>query len=362
MSRLFARQRWNGVMWMRDLAVGLTTPSPLAAGVAIGLTLAACAWAVLLITAARVAAQGRTYLASSAEDYDAVASADLLAFQHRTPVPEVLVVLGGSTARASLLEEDLRGLNDATARRAVLKLCTSRQSLWETLALAEQLDGPLRGHAIVGVGPSLFAMGDEMLTSWARQPRLGVRSDSLDRAQASRGLPLRSRTGVYALDNAPFLLARRRRLVEALFGIPGPPFVDSVYQRAPAQVSDREWNERARRVAARYPEVERHWEANARVLERVIDELEGAGLRVILVETPVNPRFAARPDAQGVTSRHRARLSALARGRRVSYVVLNEAARLGETDFVDWAHIRTRDAARRCAEALRPFLQPVPAS
>jgi hypothetical protein len=348
---------------MTRFLAGLRQPSPLAAGVAVGLTLVAVAIAIGEITADAIARAGRTRLAIHSEDYDAVATSSVLAFARAPRPSSVLVVLGGSTTRASLLEEDLgRVVEESTGTGVVLKLCTSRQSLWDSIVLAEQLPAGLRGYAIVGVGPSLFSMGDDTLTSLGEQPRLGVRSEAFDRAQEARGAKVGPRTGIYAIDNAPFLLARRARLAAAAIGMRATPYVDSVYQAERSAVGARGWKTRAERVAERYPSVEQNWAANAALLERLIDLLQRVGLKVVLVETPVNPRFTRERDADGVGVAHIRRMRAFADRRRLPYVVLNDAARLEESDFFDWAHIRTRDGARRCAEAVRPYLWPAEVS
>jgi hypothetical protein len=348
---------------MTDFLAGLLRPSPLAAGVAVALTLLAMLAAVGTITADALARASRTRLAIHSEDYDAVATSSVLAFARAPRPSSVLVVLGGSTTRASLLEEDLRRVvEQSVGAGVVLKLCTSRQSLWDSIILAEQLPPGLSGYAVVGVGPSLFSMGDDTLTALGEQPRLGVRSESFDRARAARGGRVGPRTGIYAIDNAPFLLARRAALVKTVVGRAPTPYVDSVYQAESSVVGARGWKTRAERVAERYPLVERNWAANAALLERLIDTLERAGLNVVLVETPVNPRFVEERDGDGIGVMHIGRMRRLADRRRLPYVVLNEAAALDESDFFDWAHLRTRAAARRCVEALRPYLWPTKVS
>lgn len=345
---------------MTQFLAGLLRPSPLAAGLAVALNLVAILIVVGGLTPDAIARESRTRLAMHSRDYDAIATSSILAFA-RAPQTPVLLVLGGSTTRASLLEDDLRRLlEESVGTGRVLKLCTSRQSLWDSIMLAEQLPSRLRGYAIVGVGPSLFSMGDDTLTALGEQPRLGVRSVSFDLARAAGGARVGRRTGIYAIDNASFLLARRVPLAAAALGRSAAPYLDSPYQPDSATIDERESIGRAERVAERYASVERSWSANAVLLGQLVSVLQQTGLNVVLVETPVNPQFTREWDTDGVRAAHVARMRAFAALRQLPYVVLNEAAALEESDFFDWAHIRTRDGARRCVEALRPYLRRSP--
>ncbi len=241
--------------WRRsltELVNGAVTPSPLAALVALSIVVGSGLVAVLAITPTSLARADRTRIAASAEDYDAVATSAVFAFARRPQTGPVLVVLGGSTTRASLIEDDLRRefADVVESGSAVLKLCTSRQSLWESLLLAEALPRPLVGTVVVGVGPSLFSRGEDSLAELAVSPRLGVRSRMLDEELAGRGFTVRPRTGVYAVDNAAFLLARRRTVLNAGLDSPAPTYLDSAYLAAPDGVGEREWAARGTRVAS----------------------------------------------------------------------------------------------------------------
>ena len=147
-------------------------------------------------------------------------------------------------------------------------------------------------------------------------------------------------------------------MLNAGLGSPAPAYLDSAYLAEPDDVGQREWAARGTRVASRYPYVKANWAFNARVLDKLIASLRRTGLRVVLVETPVNPRFVTQYDVAGVGKWHQDRMRDFASRRGVPYVVLNDVAGLASSDFFDWAHLRNRDAARRCARALRVMLAP----
>ncbi|BCS31972.1 hypothetical protein TBR22_A11760 [Luteitalea sp. TBR-22] len=337
----------------RALLGGLTQVTPLGAFVCVTVVLLGVVAFLTLATPRVLGRLGRTGLAAHSGDYDAIVTADLHAYLAAPGSELTLVLFGGSTMRASFLEADVvHALHQQGRSARLLKLCTSTQSLWETLALAEHLPARMRGVAAVGVGPSLFSKGPELFGELAAVPRLGLRSAVLDQALESRGHRVGPRTGVYAIDNAAFLVARRQALASRLLGLSPVPYVDSRYTGETKPLTPAAWRKIGARVARRYDVMDANWAGNAVVLTRIVRTLEARGLRVLLVETPVNPRFEDEFATTATAARHRGRVEALAGDLGVPYLHLVSAARLEPDDFHDWAHLRARHAARRCADEL----------
>lgn len=333
---------------------GLLRPSPLAIGLAILLNVVTFAVLTVVLTPGFLATHNAGILADGPTDYDAFVTAHTLALQRSETSEPLLVLLGGSTVRASLLESDItEGLrNGGHGDVRLVKLCTSRQSLWETLALAEYLPSGARGVVVIGTGPTLFSLDEQELKDLASHPRLGLRSATLDEEFHRRGLPVGARSGIYFFDNAAYLLPRLHVLLGSWARGRPTRYVDSRYVgMAPARPAV--WQSVARRVDARMERIDANQEASQRVLVRVLATIrERTDLRVILVESPVNPRFLTEFGRHGLVARHRQRMREFAREQGVDYLVLGEAVQLPPGDFFDWAHLRDRDAIRRCADAV----------
>lgn len=333
---------------------GLVQPSPLAIGLALSINIVGFAALALLLTPGFLATRPAGLLAEHATDYDAFVTSRVIALGRRTGDEPLFVMLGGSTTRAALLESDIAdGLRaEGLAELRVVKLCTSRQSLWETLALAENLPAGSRGVVLIGIGPALFATGADDLADLARHPRLGIRSTTLDAEFRRRSLPVGPRSGIYPVDNAPYVLARLDTLLKSLLQDSARQEVDSRYVgMAPAPADQRiAIGERVDRRLAEFP-VNRS--SNLAVLDRIVETIRSrTDLHIVLVEAPLNPEFVQAHRRSELVAEHRAQMSAFARARDIEYVLLNESAALLPADFHDWGHLADRSALRRSADAV----------
>jgi hypothetical protein len=333
---------------------GLVSPSPVAVGIAVLLNALIFSALVLGLTPRFLASKPTGFLAENATDYDAFVTSQILALQAHPIVEPMVIVLGASTTRAALLYKDLsegldsRGFHDVR----VVKLCTSRQSLWETLALVENLPAGARGVVVLGVGPSLFSMGSDDLTELAHHPRLGIRSKYLDSEFQAHAIPVRNRSANYFFDNAAFLLARLDVLPRTYLRSKRTAYVDSRYVGKGAATTAA-WELKGKRVDSRLAHLRENWLQNLGVLERIINLVRSrTNLKVVLVESPLNPRFVAQFDREALVAWHRQGLARFARTQGIPYVVLDQAAGLSADDFFDWAHLSDPAAIKRSADAV----------
>jgi hypothetical protein len=352
----------------RAFVEGLTRPSPVAIGLALAFNLLIFAALAIVLTPEFIAARPAGLLAEHPADYDAFVTSRVIAVGLQPVEQPVLLILGGSTIRSALLESDLaEGLRDGDLHGIrVIKLCTSRQTLWESLALAEHLPAGARGVVLVGVSPTLLAMGEEELSELARHPRLGIRSQLLDAELHRRGLPVGPRSGIHLLDNAAFLLPRLGNLLRhARTGSPQEE-LDSRYvgtRPAPAAVASAV----AERVNRRFDDLPANRPSNVVLLDQIVGTIRArTQLQIVLVESPLNPEFVQVNRRQDVVAEHRTQMAEFARARGLTYVLLDDAAALSPADFHDWAHLADRAALRRSADAvlrsIRAYLAPDPGS
>ncbi len=333
---------------------GLVRPSPVAIGIAVVLNALIFSALLVGLTPRFLASKPMGFLAENATDYDAIVTSQIIALQVHPVADPMVIVLGASTTRAALLYKDLsdglesRGFRDVR----VVKLCTSRQSLWETLALVENLPAGVRGVAVLGVGPSLFSMGSDDLKDLAHHPRLGIRSTLLDGELRAHAIPVRDRTDNYFIDNAAFLLARLNVLPRNYLRPGRTAYVDSRYVGKGAATAAA-WELKGTRVDSRLDHLGENWLQNLQVLERIIELIRSrTSLKIVLVESPINPRFVAQFNREDLIAWHRQGLARFARRQGIPYVVLNQAAVLAPGDFFDWAHLSDPAAIKRSADAV----------
>ncbi len=71
------------------------------------------------------------------------------------------------------------------------------------------------------------------------------------------------------------------------------------------------------------------------------------GLQIVLVDTPINPKVFEAAAAQATLARYNDRMVAFANAQGVRFINLYQEVSYGPRDFVDYAHLRRRDAMAR---------------
>ncbi|MBT6146790.1 MAG: hypothetical protein HOH74_15230 [Gemmatimonadetes bacterium] len=298
---------------------------------------------------------GDALFASSARDYDLFASTRVLGLSETNQSGRRLLVLGGSTTRAAFLKRHLRqslesaGFGDVE----VVKLCTGRQKLWDTLAFVESVPKESTGVILVGVSPGLFAASNEDLRTSMSSSRLAFRSTIVSQLAVARGIsPIQRRTGIYALDNARFLWGRVKIMYNNLRSGQVPRIVDSWYVgRKP--VGRRQYEIRAKAIESRMSRYQQNYLSNIAVLSTIAERVRShTQMELVFVDVPINPDFLAEYRLQQLMLEHETRIREFSLEHGIPYIVLREQISLAGDHFYDWAHLRNRHKVRRASQVI----------
>lgn len=302
-----------------------------------------------------------SYLAASdSDDYlFLTARARRLGESHPPTAPGV-VVLGSSSHRLSLSsEEDMANSFEAAAgfRPRVTWLMAADASILEQVALAEHASRGFEGVILFGVNPLRLALTEKQLEEVFEMSRLGFTSELFDEAAEFAKLKVPLRTGVYAWDHRRFLLARVGRFLPNLLtgGHELPNHPGTVRHR-----QNKKERKRFLNVMRIYCQ---RYKANARrnleSVERLLDHVSSERRRVVLFEAPVDPGAFRDGFIKRTYAWHHERMSRFARRQGVLYVNVNERAKLEESDFFDWVHIRLDGARERYTRVIVEAVTPV---
>jgi hypothetical protein len=339
---------------LRQFFVGLTQPSALSAVIACTIVVTVTLAYLLVLDAGFMIRHGDRLFAAHSRDYDTFVTSRALRLQRDPPRDSWVMLLGASTTRAALLEQDLSPALDRALGQPVefMKLCTSGQLLWESAALLDLVPADTTPVVVLGISPGLFNKRRDGIGDLARHPRMGIRLASLDVETSLAGFEPPPLTGWYSVDNAGFLLARAGTLARNLLTGHHPRYVDNWYAGRPP-IDAAEWSRQRSNLANAYSRYEDNWTVHQNVLQRGLDRLrDRSGARVLLVEAPVNPRMTVDAGMQEVAERHSQRMSEFAARNGIVYLDLNRAVGYQPGDFNDWGHLSNRDAMIRSANAV----------
>jgi hypothetical protein len=338
--------RWAG------LRSGLVEPSYTALLVA-AVVASACFAALLGFARPDRLIPVHAYLAENERDDRPFVTADVMnAVQNGGMAPHV-AILGASGTREAVSRPDAAALiiEAAGVPVDVLHLTTGGQTTWEVLALVDALWPVLDGVLVVGVGPTLFSAEPAEVRDLVRTPRFGFASPAID-AEASRlGFDVPLRTGVYLWDQRSYFLSRMRIARSRV--LRGPVQADPHRFDELPPPSDELWERIEDRFPQRIASYERNVAYHAELLGGLIRRMsERPGVRVLLVEAPINPASLESPLVRRWYGTHIERMSAWSRAWGVPYERLDEEAGLTAADFHDITHIASPAARSRYTRVL----------
>lgn len=339
---------------------GVAEPSVLAASVAVATVMALFLAYCVVFGAWFSASPLYRYLMT--DDLDTYTNVTHKVLARQGDAGPAIVVLGTSvTVRCLAGEVALsEAVHRLTGRRlGTDDLATDAQTSWEMLALVDRLPPRDGGVLVIGLSPGVFEFGSgegqwQSLQALIDAPKLGFVSAALDEAARGAGARVPHRTGIHALDNAGFILSRRRELLTNLirggkaYGEPLNAYWYANVNRPEFwQTEIADLPKRAALYAANAP-------LNLAVLERVVARARAVGARgVVVLESPLNPGWNAVPAAQGFFARYRSDLAALAARTGAVLVRATDEAGLIQSDFVDYeGHLGNAAARDRCMGAL----------
>lgn len=247
-----------------------------------------------------------------------------------------------------------------TGRRLrVDDLATDAQATWEMAALVDRLPPQDGGVLVIGLTPGLLSanpLGDSRnaLGSLLKWPRFGFTSPAMEAEARALGVAVPRRTGIYAIDNAGYILSRRKELLRNLLR-GGTDYADPLTAAWYKNVNTPEfWAKEIREL----PEVAAEYRANAALnfdmLDRmVLRALQSHDFRVVVLESPVNPGWWQDEAGARFYRAYRADLAALAGRLGGTFVQISDRAGLKQSDFVDYeGHLGNAAARARCSDAL----------
>jgi hypothetical protein len=333
------------------LAAGAIQPSLAAAVGAILLALGQVALAAVIVTPRFVAGLRPSALMNDPMDFEALATVNALRMRFAPGSTPGVVYTGDSVAIEALDDERQLAaeLRDRVNREVRLEfLATHGQTLYQTVALLDQVPGHFRGVIVLSVGPEQMTTPLDRLRRWGESPEVALYSPSLREEMQRQGLTPPGQTGIYFIDFGRFFVARRAALLRRLVAPAVEPDIHYYTDHFPAW-TDRQWRANLPRAGLRLA-TEQQGDMFA-LLERVVARFRGKpGVRLVLLEKPLNARLA---EGYGEAyADYLETATAFAARTEVAYWRLDEDAQLTPGDYHDWAHLGNPEARRRFQQAL----------
>jgi len=340
---------------------GLVEPS----GSSLLITLAAASAILIVFFTLLVPSMVRNldpgYWAANVKDHDVFTTAKLLNLSDSEEPGLLIAIIGASVTRSSFGTEEQ--IETAFTDRYgidvdVENLSTSRQSLWEHLAILRMIAGRRPTIAIVGIGPIRFTADEARMREILETPRVGIRLPGLEEQAKTMGVDPPRRTGLYAADNWRFVIARLDALAVNL-------------RRGPLRQNEqpylgrekRDWDafaEHSRLVAARLKRFDANFNNNLAVLDTMQQQFGNRDdLQLAFIEHPMNPVFVDQFMGRGDYEKYLQRMQRWSSANSANYWRLALDLEIEEEHFYDWAHIRTAAAKERMRDNMIARLEPL---
>jgi len=339
-----------------DTFLGAATRPSLATAVgAIVLALGQVALVAAIVTPKFVARLNPSALMNDPMDFEAFATVVALRMKFGDGGAPGVIYTGDSVAIEALDDVGalVADLSDRVGSNVPFEfLATHGQTLYQAVALLDQVPEHFRGVIVLSIGPEQMMTPLDALRSWGESPEVAVYSPSLRDEMERWGLAPPVQTGIYFIDFGRFFVARRAAVLRQL----GAPAVEPdihYYTKHFPPWTEAQWRTNLPRAGLRLA-VDRRPDMFA-LLERAVQQHQGrAGVQVVLLEKPVNARLA---QAYGPSySDYIAAATAFAERMDVPYWRLDDEAGLTPDDYHDWAHLGRPAARRRFQDALSRYL------
>ena len=343
---------------------GALRPNPLSLFIALGINLALLVIVGVAVTPEAIAKHYR-YLMSDGFDRYSRVTGETLALQAKGRASASVVILGASTTlRCITSEHDLERMVRESSGLVIdaHNFCTDAQSTWEMAAIVDRLPQAFDGVLVIGVTPGLLSFGTGIgereqfasLNSLLTSSRLGFAADAMDEEARRVGLPVPFRTGIYAVDNREFLLARRRIVLRNLLrGV--PKFEDPLTAPWISYVNRPEfWQEEIAKMPALVERYRRNQGVTLPVIERMMRNLARRGrVAFLLLVSPIHPGWYKEPVGAEFYAAYLVELKDFAERNQMSFMNIAADAELVAADFVDYeGHIGNAAARDRCMRVL----------
>ena len=337
-------------------ATGLTSASWVGTLGAVAVCLAIYAALIVGITPARFAASPTRFMANKTDGYPVLKATALRLAAGKSHKYRVIVIGDSGIREAITSPDDLQARVSAIASRQVevIPLTAGGLTQLDAVDLCGMLRGRLRGQVLLEVSPFWMSKGEDAIAFDRTLDRIGFDSPDLaDEIELAGGKRPRW-FGNFFLRNIRFMLSRSDAVFRVLHPYPAPA---QHIREIANDTAEAELRRDLPRVYRLTQEIHRRAPARSAVYQRMIKRLKEAGIRVTLIEAPLNPRFLTGPnDKEGLPTwvmedYLRAR-STLLRRAHVPLWDLNAECQLSAHDFRDSFHIDRSGPRERFTQAL----------
>jgi hypothetical protein len=341
---------------------GLLQPS-LAAVVTALCVIATCfGLACFLIRPDMLGPDGIRRFALNAVDDEAFVSARLLELAQAGTTQPLVAILGASAVRESFVseQETAAAIRSATGLDVeVALLAAAGQLSWQSRAIVEHLprDRPL--IVVLGVGPLKLLPPLERLAGLRKDGDYAFRSNALDDEFRRASMRPPVRTGIYLIDVAPFYVKKLRSFFSNALSGSVPVPAERRYAAGGYGADDaRDYESQTALLKHHFDEYYEEMAAqHLAVIDRLTHDVAAHDGRLLLFETPLNPRFVEGELGAAKAAEVRGRLRAFARARGIPFVDLGANARLQPADFADVTHLSSAAAQNRMRRELAATIE-----
>ena len=237
-------------------------------------------------------------------------------------------------------------------------MTTGRQNLVEHFMIFDHLPQDRPVLAVLGVGPARFSWEKDQYLRTYDTHRFGTSSPAYLAQLARLDPDFEQPSGHLLRDHLAFYVARTEdiltKLARAALGKAGGREQNQYVGR---RQSDAGYRGHAARVAGRLAGAENHSPLNHDLFRDLLAFVKQRGnIELVVMEHPIRPGFVEDFYNAEAYARHLAKMAQITREAGIRYVIADQETALGEDDFYDWAHIRTRSAQNQLRAAmLRAF-------
>jgi len=345
---------------LSSFAAGLFRPSMTAVCVALATFVAIFVAFVLTITPSFMASDRYRYLLSDDQDVSTMVTHRVFSAV-RSGKPSILYFGDSAAIRCIESEDGLASLvQERTGKTFIVHdLASNAQSTWVMAALAQTVPPQPGGVIVIAFTPDILGIGARdsgriSLQAILKWPMVGIYSPVLADEARRAGLKPPLSSGVYAIDQAAYILSRRKALARNV--IFGPPhYGDSLNAPWYAHVGTPEFHAEEHRLLPHVAALYDHSASeNFAVIERMIIRARKSGpVHVVIMMAPMNPGWNDDPFGRAYFARYRRDLEAFAHKIGGSFASATDLAGLRQADFVDFeGHINNAGARKRCVTGL----------
>ncbi len=314
--------------------------------------------ACVVVTPLNLARIPSGYALDNELDVFTQATFDIHKMRASDPRDTGVLLVGSSTLREAVFDDN--AIQDALSNSmnadvSFYRITSGWQSLWETVAIVDYLPNGFRGVIIVGVDPGRMGLARDALARRIKTPLLAIDSPNYRDEIHTAGLKPPRRTGIFLLDHARFISARKT-IPLRLIG--GPIEPEMHFSHLSESWSDDKWEQVERVDLPQWiQEYESHGALNLQLLDRLHKRIRQAGSRLVLLETPLHPRVRRACGAK--YQNYCEWVQRFAEQQDVPYWSLDQEAQLEAEDFSDFIHLRTHTSQLRYQTVIMNKIEPV---